>query len=439
MAADRPLSRGTCDGVTGVPGQPAIYYMGTAGGGAWKTTDGGMVWKPIFDKQHVASIGAMAVAPSNPNIVYLGTGDVSNVGGAVNQGNGMWKSTDGGETLAAHWPGRLAAHRRDLGGSEECRYRLRRRAWTHLRDRMKSAASSRRPTAARPGARSSTRTTATGAIDVAFAPDNPQIGFAALWYHYVKPDNPSPAARRHGRRRHLQDHRRRRNLDAGHGSAAGRSAHLGRIGVVVAPGGQRVYAIISERKEGGLYRSDDGGAPGSASPKTRACRATATSAGCSSIRSNPDIVYVAQTSLYRSTDGGMTFDPYKGAPGGDDNHAAVDRSHQLRLHDHGQRPGRHRQHGWRQVVDLLVQPADRADLSRLHRQSLSLLGLRHAAGQRLGGDAEPRRLWRNHVSRLGPDRRLRVRLHRSRPAIPTSFMRAARRAGCGASIAPIAR
>ncbi len=75
-----PFRAGRVTDVSGAPGQPAIYYMGTAGGGAWKTTDGGMVWKPIFDKEHVASIGAIAVAPSNPNIVYIGTGDVSNVG-----------------------------------------------------------------------------------------------------------------------------------------------------------------------------------------------------------------------------------------------------------------------------------------------------------------------------------------------------------------------
>src|SRR5215467_6199261 len=93
-----PFRAGRVTGVSGIAGQPAIYYMGTAGGGAWKTTDGGMVWKPIFDKQRVASIGAIAVAPSNPNMVYIGTGDVSNVGGAVNQGNGVWKSTDAGET-----------------------------------------------------------------------------------------------------------------------------------------------------------------------------------------------------------------------------------------------------------------------------------------------------------------------------------------------------
>ncbi len=127
-----PFRAGRVTGVTGVPGQPAIYYMGTAGGGAWKTTDGGMVWKPIFDKQHVASIGAIAVAPSNPNIVYIGTGDVSNVGGAVNQGNGMWKSTDAGET----WQHIGLEDSRHIGAiwvdPQQCRCRLRRRIGSYL-------------------------------------------------------------------------------------------------------------------------------------------------------------------------------------------------------------------------------------------------------------------------------------------------------------------
>ena len=68
------------------------YYMGTPGGGVWKTVNDGVTWTPIFDSEHVASIGAVAVAPSSPNIVYVGTGDVSNVGGAVNQGKGIYKS-----------------------------------------------------------------------------------------------------------------------------------------------------------------------------------------------------------------------------------------------------------------------------------------------------------------------------------------------------------
>src|SRR5712691_5250059 len=81
--------RVTC--VAGIPGKPAIYYFGTPGGGVWKTTDGGRVWKPIFDDARVASIGALALAPSNPNVIYVGTGEET-------AGNGMYKSTDGGKT-----------------------------------------------------------------------------------------------------------------------------------------------------------------------------------------------------------------------------------------------------------------------------------------------------------------------------------------------------
>ena len=81
--------RVTC--VAGIPGKPAIYYFGTPGGGVWKTTNGGRVWKPIFDDAHVASIGALALAPSNPDIIYVGTGEET-------AGNGMYKSTDGGKT-----------------------------------------------------------------------------------------------------------------------------------------------------------------------------------------------------------------------------------------------------------------------------------------------------------------------------------------------------
>src|SRR5208282_905508 len=74
-----------------IPGNPAVYYMGTPGGGVWKTTDGGRVWKPIFDEERVASIGAVAIAPSNPDIIYVGTGEQT-------RGNGMYKSTDAGAT-----------------------------------------------------------------------------------------------------------------------------------------------------------------------------------------------------------------------------------------------------------------------------------------------------------------------------------------------------
>ncbi len=92
-----PFRGGKVNAVAGVPGNAGVYYFGADGGGVWKTTDGGTVWKPIFDKEPAASIGALALAPSNPNIIYAGTG-VNGVYSDIGSGNGIYKSTDAGET-----------------------------------------------------------------------------------------------------------------------------------------------------------------------------------------------------------------------------------------------------------------------------------------------------------------------------------------------------
>ena len=107
-----PFRAGRVTAVAGIAGNAATYYMGTPGGGLWKTVDAGTVWNPIFDQVPVSSIGAVAVAPSNPNVIYVGTGDVSMVGGSVNMGNGVYKSTDAGKTWQHHRAGRNRAHRR---------------------------------------------------------------------------------------------------------------------------------------------------------------------------------------------------------------------------------------------------------------------------------------------------------------------------------------
>ncbi len=314
-----PFRAGRVTGVSGVPGQPAIYYMGTAGGGAWKTIDGGMVWTPIFDKEQVASIGAIAVAPSNSNVIYIGTGDVSNVGGAVNQGNGMWKSTDAGAT----WQHIGLEFSRHISA-----------IWVDPKNADMVFAAALGHTFAPNEERGLFKTTdggktwrkvlykddKTGAVDVAFAPDNPLIGFAALWYHYVNPDTPFAGLLGTGGAGIYK------TTDGGETWTPLEipqlaKAHLGRIGVVVTPGGQKIFAIVSAMKEAGLYRSDDGGATWKRITQDPRVVGNGYFSRVFLDPHNSDIVFVAQTSLYRSTDGGVTFESYKGAPGGDDNHA----------------------------------------------------------------------------------------------------------------------
>src|SRR5579875_109979 len=313
-----PFRAGRVTGVSGIPGQPSIYYMGTAGGGVWKTTDGGVIWEPIFDAEHVASIGAIAVAPSDPKVVYLGTGDVSNVGDAVNQGNGMWKSTDAGAT----WQHIGLEDSRHIGA-----------IWVDPKNADIVFVAALGHTYAPNPERGIFRTTdggkswqkvlyqddVTGGIDVAFAPDNPKIGFATLWHHYVKPGEP------YGGLLGVGGGGLFKTSDGGDTWTPVRIADLedplmGRIGVAVAPGGQRVFAIVSARKGSGLYRSDDGGATWKRITEDPRVRGNGYFGKVYLDPRNPDIVYVGQTSLYRSADGGITFESYKGAPGGDDNH-----------------------------------------------------------------------------------------------------------------------
>ena len=96
-----PFRAGRVASVTGVIGQPGVFYMGLPAGGVWKTTSAGTTWFPVFDDvKEVASVGSIQVAPSDPNVIYAGTGDLVQ-GGAINEGNGVYKSTDAGKTLAA--------------------------------------------------------------------------------------------------------------------------------------------------------------------------------------------------------------------------------------------------------------------------------------------------------------------------------------------------
>lgn len=315
-----PFRAGRVSAVSGIPGNAAIYYMGSVGGGVWKTVDGGVVWRPIFDRVPVASIGALVVSPSDPNVVYVGTGDVSLVGGAANMGNGIYKSVDAGHS----WTHVGLDATEHIGAM-----------WIDPHDPNVVVVAALGRTFAPDPERGIFKTTdggktwrkvlyvdpETGGIDVVFAPEDPKVGYATVWHHYVKPGNTRDliVGSRGGAIYKTTD-----------GGDTWTAVHapglptkeMGRIGVATALGGQRVFAIVAAGgDEGGLYRSDDGGA----SWKKSTADPRVTGSGYFSRvfldPKNPDIVYVAQTSLYRSVDGGATFISYKGAPGGDDNHA----------------------------------------------------------------------------------------------------------------------
>ena len=148
-----PSRGGRVTTVTGVPSQPRTFYMGVASGGLFRTTDGGANWVPITDgKVPVGSTGSIAVADSDPNIIYLGTGS-DGVRSNVSTGRGVYKTTDGGETWQFVGPLQRRADRRGAHPSDQSRTSSGSRRWATRSSRTPSAASSRRPTAARPGRR----------------------------------------------------------------------------------------------------------------------------------------------------------------------------------------------------------------------------------------------------------------------------------------------
>ncbi len=314
-----PFRAGRVTAVAGVIGNPAVYYIGTAGGGIWETKNAGLTWHPIFDEEHVASIGAMEAAPSDPKIIYVGTGDVSDVGQAANQGQGMYKSTDGGKT----WENIGLTDTRHIGD-----------IWVDPHDPNIVLVAALGHTYAKNPDRGVFKTTdggktwtkvlykddVTGAINLAFDPVNPQVGFAALWKHYVPLGNSLEAIIGNSDGGSIY-----KTTDGGNtwtpASTTGLpSKNVGRIGLAVAPGGKRVYAIVAARPGGGLYRSDDGGKTWKKITDDSRIQGNGYFGRVYLDPTNPNIVYVMQTSMYRSTDAGRKFISFKGAPGGDDNH-----------------------------------------------------------------------------------------------------------------------
>jgi photosystem II stability/assembly factor-like uncharacterized protein len=313
-----PFRGGKVNAVAGIPGNPAVYYFGADGGGVWKTTDGGTVWKPIFDKEAVAAIGALALAPSNPNIIYVGTG-VNSVSLDLAHGNGVYKSTDGGGS----W---------EHLGLEDSRHIGRILIDPHNPDIVLVAAMGH--TAGPNEERGVFRTTdggrtwkkvlyrdnVTAAVDLCFEPSNPRVVYATLWHGVRKPGQRGTSFGPGGGLYKSLDEGSSWTQISGHGLPTG---EWGRSGVAVAPGmhGRRVYLILEgKEKDGGLYRSDDAGENWHRTTDDERIKGTWYMGEVFVDPQDPDVVYVPLTSLYRSSDGGQNFTAIKGAPGGDDYH-----------------------------------------------------------------------------------------------------------------------
>jgi photosystem II stability/assembly factor-like uncharacterized protein len=311
-----PFRGGRVNGVTGAPGQPNTFYFGSVGGGVWKSNNSGRTWAPIFDSQPIASIGAIAVAPSNPNIVYVGTGE-TDVRSQISYGNGMYKSIDAGKT----WTHIGLDDTRQIGRvlidpkNPDIVFVA---ALGHVYGPNPERGVFRSRDGGATWQKMLFKNDNVGAADLAFDPQNSQIIYASLWNTRRPPWSIYPPS--YGPGGGLF-----KSTDGGSTwqplTQGLPTEKLGRIGIAVAPTNRnRVYAIV-DAKAGGLYASNDAGATWSLiSGDNRLwgrgwyfCKVVVDP-------KNADIVYVSNTALYRSTDAGKSWTPIKGAPGGDDYH-----------------------------------------------------------------------------------------------------------------------
>jgi photosystem II stability/assembly factor-like uncharacterized protein len=342
-----PAAGGRVCRAAGVPGDPRTFYAATAGGGVWKSSDGGLDWEPVFDDQPDSSIGALAIAPSAPSVVYVGAGE-ANIRGNVQVGNGIYKSSDAGKTWQHVWKqegqiGTLVVHPRDddiayaavLGHAfgpnpERGVYRTRDGGKSWQRVLFKDAD--------------------TGASDVCIDPSQPQVLFAGLWQARRRPwelVSGGPGSGLYISRDGGDSWTQlvappSENFDPVDQKAPKGQKYCpglpdgvwGKVGVAVAPSdSRRVYALI-EAEEGGLFRSDDGGDTWKRVSSVHAIRQRAFYYTTLTVDpNNPNVVWCPQVPLLRSIDGGRTFRRIEGVHHGDHHDIWIDPTDSRRIID----------------------------------------------------------------------------------------------------------
>ena len=311
-----PFRGGRSLSATGISGNPGTYYFGSVGGGVWKSTDAGMSWDPVFDKEPIASVGAVAVAPSDANVIYVGSGE-ADMRDDITYGNGIYKSTDAGKT----WTFSGLKDSRQIGRiivdpkNPDVDYVA---SLGHAYGANPERGVFKTTDGGKNWSRVLFKDENTGAIDLAFDPQDSNTIYAALWQTRRPPWNVYPPSNGPGSGLY-------KSTDGG---ATWKQLtnglpveNLGRIGVALsAADHNRVYLVV-DAKDGGIYRSDDGGASFTLADKEARVWGRGWYFGIiTADPKNADTVFVANTSVYKSTDGGKSFTAFKGAPGGDDYH-----------------------------------------------------------------------------------------------------------------------
>jgi photosystem II stability/assembly factor-like uncharacterized protein len=305
-------------GAVGVPSQPNVFYMGVNNGGVWKSDDYGRTWNPIFDSAPTGSVGDIAVSPSNPSIIYVGSGEGLHRPD-LSVGDGMFKSTDGGKNWKhiglndVQQIGRVVVHPTNpdivivagLGhpySANEMRGVFRTQDGGKSWEKVLYINHN------------------TGAIQVEFDPTNPENIFADVWEHQEGPwENSSFSGPNSGLYKSQDGGTSWKKLTQGLPTG---EEGLGRIGFAIAPSEPgRMYATVDAASFSGIYRSDDAGEHWKRiSTDGRIYGRGSDFAEVKVHPRNPDIVYSANVASYRSDDGGYTWTSFKGAPGGDDYH-----------------------------------------------------------------------------------------------------------------------
>ncbi|MCU1333818.1 MAG: hypothetical protein JWM08_2810 [Candidatus Angelobacter sp.] len=297
-----PFRGGRVLAVTGVPGEPNVFYFGGASSGVWKSTDAGTNWQPLFDKQSIASIGAIAVAPSDHNVIYVGSGEGC-IRGNISYGNGVYKSVDAGKT----WKNIGLKDTQHVGAliiDPKNPNTVFVAALGHAYGPNEERGIFRTTDGGATWQKVLYKDNRTGAIDVVFDPNNSSTLFASLWEMYRNPWSLNSGGPGSGLYKSIDGGTTWTHIE-GHGLPPG---IMGRIGISVSGAdSNKIYAMV-ESKEGGLYRSDDGGDSWIRMNEDGRLRQRAWYfSHIFADPKSPDTVYVLNTGMFRSTDGGRTF------------------------------------------------------------------------------------------------------------------------------------